>query len=157
MQELRRIKSGHLGERDNMVSMHDVRDAVWLYRTQGDDSYLRRIIMPLEILLTHYKRIIVKDSCVNAICFGAKILIPGLLRFDSGIEMGEEIVVVTTKGEAICLAYAQMTTNQMACVDHGVVAKIKRVIMDRGKYPKQWGLGPHAEKKKKIDPNRCLG
>ncbi|ETO26018.1 hypothetical protein RFI_11120 [Reticulomyxa filosa] len=150
MQELRRVRSGHLGERDNMVTMHDVLDAAWLYRTHGDESYLRRVVMPLEVLLTHYKRIIVKDSSVNAICYGGKIMIPGLLRFDSNIEMGEEIVVVTTKGEAVCLANAQMTSNQMGCVDHGVVAKIKRVIMDRDKYPRKWGLGPHAIQKQKM-------
>lgn len=36
--------------------------------------------MPLETLLTNYKRIVVKDSAVNAICYGAKLMIPGLLR-----------------------------------------------------------------------------
>ena len=40
---------------------------------------------------------------VNAICYGAKLMIPGLLRYESGIEMNEEIVIMTTKGEAIAL------------------------------------------------------
>ena len=31
----------------------------------------------------------------------------------------------------------------MTC-DHGVVAKIKRVIMDKDLYPRRWGLGPRA-------------
>jgi len=150
MQELRRVKSGHLGERDNMVTMYDVLDAKYWYDTTRDESYLRRIVMPLEVLLTKHKRIFVKDTSVNAICYGAKILIPGLLRFDSNIDIGEEIVVVSTKGEAVCLANAQMTSNQMATIDHGVVAKIKRVIMDRETYPRRWGLGPHAQKKKRI-------
>ena len=30
-------------------------------------------------------------------------MIPGLLRFEDGIEMGDEIVLMTTKGEAIAL------------------------------------------------------
>lgn len=30
-------------------------------------------------------------------------MIPGLLRYESGIEMNEEIVIMTTKGEAIAL------------------------------------------------------
>lgn len=30
-------------------------------------------------------------------------MIPGLLRYESGIEMNEEIVMMTTKGEAIAL------------------------------------------------------
>ena len=30
-------------------------------------------------------------------------MIPGLLRYESGIEMNEQIVIMTTKGEAIAL------------------------------------------------------
>merc|ERR550525_2005539 len=61
-----------------------------------------------------------------------------------------EIVVCTTKGEAICIAIAQMTTASMASCDHGVVAKIKRVIMERDTYPRKWGLGPKATVKKDM-------
>jgi len=116
----------------------------------GDDSYLRRIVMPLERLLTPYKRIIVKDSAVNAICYGAKLLLPGVLRFSTDIELGTQVVVVSTKGEAIAIAHAQMTTAQMSTCEHGVCAKTKRVIMERDTYPRRWGLGPKALEKKKL-------
>jgi predicted ribosome-associated RNA-binding protein Tma20 len=156
----------------------------------GAEAYLRRVIRPLETLLTTYKRVVVKDSAVNAICYGAKFMIPGLLRYESGvskahlhcrkrrvpspnrrgrlrgsgvflrvclclcvygqIELNEEIVIITTKGEAIALGIAQMTTVQMATCDHGVVARIKRVIMERDTYPRRWGLGPKAQEKKKL-------
>ncbi|KAK8695585.1 hypothetical protein V6N13_000738 [Hibiscus sabdariffa] len=106
--------------------------------------------MPLEVLLTSYKRLVVKDSAVNAICYGAKLMIPGLLRFENDIEVGEEVVLMTTKGEAIALGIAEMTTAVMATCDHGVVAKIKRVVMDRDTYPRKWGLGPTASMKKKL-------
>lgn len=39
---------------------------------------------------------------------------------------------------------ALMTTAVMATVDHGAVAKIKRVIMERDVYPRKWSLGPHV-------------
>lgn len=150
MQELRRVRSGILGEKDNMVTMHDVMDAQWVYDNYRDETYLRRVIMPLEVLLTSYKRLVVKDSAVNAICYGAKLMIPGLLRFENDIEVGEEVVLMTTKGEAIALGIAEMTTAVMATCDHGVVAKIKRVVMDRDTYPRKWGLGPTASMKKKL-------
>ncbi|CAM6088336.1 unnamed protein product [Calypogeia fissa] len=150
MQELRRVRSGILGERDNLVTMHDVLDAQWQYDHNQDESYLRRVIMPLEVLLTSYKRLVVKDSAVNAICYGAKLMIPGLLRFENGCEVGEEVVLMTTKGEAIALGVAQMTTAVMATCDHGVVAKVKRVVMERDTYPRKWGLGPRASTKKKL-------
>jgi H/ACA ribonucleoprotein complex subunit 4 len=150
MQELRRCRSGILGEQQNMVTMHDVLDAQWLFDNFKDESYLRRAIMPLEVLLTGFKRCVVKDSAVNAICYGAKLMIPGLLRFESGIEVDDEVVLITTKGEAVAVAIAQMTTGVMATVDHGCVAKIKRVIMERDTYPRRWGVGPYATIKKKL-------
>ncbi len=168
--------------------MHDVLDAQWHYDNTKDESYLRRVVKPLELILIHHKRIVVKDSAVNALCYGAKLMIPGLLRFEDGIEIGDEIVLMTTKGEAIALGVyyqffyyyfhlrlhtpslfslltlplsltltlspllgiAQMTTGVMATCDHGIVSKIKRVIMERDTYPRQWGLGPHAIAKKKL-------
>ena len=57
--------------------MHDVLDAQWMCDNLKDEGYLRRAVMPLEVLLTNYKRIVVKDSAVNAICYGAKMMIPG--------------------------------------------------------------------------------
>ncbi|KAJ1936913.1 centromere/microtubule-binding protein cbf5, partial [Linderina pennispora] len=150
MQELRRVRSGALTENDNMVTMHDVMDAQWVYDNTKDESYLRRVVRPLEWLLTGYKRIVVKDSAVNAICYGAKMMIPGLLRFEDGIEVNDEVVLMTTKGEAIAIGIAQMTTAVLATCDHGVVAKIKRVIMERDTYPRKWGLGPVAQKKKQL-------
>lgn len=150
MQELRRVRSGIMGEKDNMVTMHDVMDAQWMYDNYRDETYLRRVIMPLEVLLTSYKRLVVKDSAVNAICYGAKLMIPGLLRYENDISVGEEVVLMSTKGEAIALGIAEMTTAVMATCDHGVVAKIKRVVMDRDTYPRKWGLGPRASMKKKL-------
>lgn len=165
------ICAGIQSESDGLVTMHDVLDAQWVYDNFKDESYLRRVIKPLEGLLVQHKRIIMKDSSVSAICYGAKITLPGVLRYEDGIELGEEIVIVTTKGEAICIgklvtltfgvclfflyvifailmiiaANALMTTATIASCDHGVVAKIKRVIMERDLYPRRWGLGPKVQ------------
>ncbi|KAH7648908.1 hypothetical protein FG379_001277 [Cryptosporidium bovis] len=150
MQELRRVRSGCLSENDNLVTMHDVLDAQYLLDNFRDETYIRRIVSPLELLLTDMPRIVVKDSCVNAICYGAKLMIPGVLRFDNNINVGTEIVMMTTKGEAIAIGIAQMTTAVIASVDHGVVATIKRVIMERDTYEMRWGHGPRATEKKKL-------
>ena len=120
-----------------------------------------------------YKRIVVKDSAVNAVCYGAKLMIPGLLRYEADISVNEEVVLMTTKGrvqlshrhlytnsqagEAIALAIAQMSTVELATCDHGVVAKVKRCIMERDTYPRRWGLGPMALQKKKLVQEGKLG
>lgn len=98
MQELRRVRSGATGEEDDIFTMHDVMDAQWLMDNTKDESYLRKVVRPLESLLVNFKRIVVKDSAVNAICYGAKFMIPGLLRYESGIDVHEEVVLMTTKG-----------------------------------------------------------
>ncbi len=150
MQELRRVRSGILKEDESMVTMHDVLDAQYIYEQTKKEDYLRRVVRPLEILLTNYPRIVIKDSAVNAICYGAKLTVPGVLRFEANIENGKEIVLITTKGEAVAIAVAEMTSSVLASCDHGAVCKTKRVIMDRETYPKKWGLGPYALKKKKL-------
>ena len=93
--------------------------------------------MPLELILTNYPRIVVKDSAVNAICYGAQLMIPGVLRFEQGVEVGQEIVMMTTKGEAIATGIAQMTTAVIASVDHGVVADAGRRGCSRDEGSKQ--------------------
>ncbi|KAK0506082.1 putative rRNA pseudouridine synthase [Armillaria luteobubalina] len=160
MQELRRVRSGAMSENDDMVTMHDVLDAQWMYDNTRDESYLRRVIRPLECLMVGYKRIVVKDSAVNAVCYGAKLMIPGLLRYEADISLNEEVVLMTTKGEAIALGIAQMSTVELATCDHGVVAKVKRCIMERDTYPRRWGpwtrrdgkLGKHGEKLEGVTP-----
>lgn len=150
MEELRRNKSGILSENDYLCSMHDVLDAQYKYMHQKDESYLRTVIKPLEILLTNYPRVVVKDSSVNAVCYGAKLLIPGILRYSSNIEIGQECVLITTKGEAIAVAVAQMTASEIYSADHGIAFKTKRVVMDRDTYPVRWKLGPRASRKKYL-------
>lgn len=51
-----------------MVTMHDVLDAQWLYDNHKDESYLRRVVYPLEKLLTSHKRLVMKDSAVSSVC-----------------------------------------------------------------------------------------
>ena len=50
-----------------------------------------------------------------------------------------------------------MSTVELATCDHGVVAKVKRCIMERDTYPRRWGLGPVALQKKKMVKDGKLG
>eukprot|EP00341_Mesodinium_pulex_P015808 CAMPEP_0116956428 /NCGR_PEP_ID=MMETSP0467-20121206/43321_1 /TAXON_ID=283647 /ORGANISM="Mesodinium pulex, Strain SPMC105" /LENGTH=138 /DNA_ID=CAMNT_0004642887 /DNA_START=941 /DNA_END=1357 /DNA_ORIENTATION=+ len=57
---------------------------------------------------------------------------------------------MSTKGEAVALGLAEMTSAVMATCRHGMAARLKRVILDRDYYPKKWGLGPRAKVKKNM-------
>jgi len=150
MEELRRVRTGTISENYNNVSMHDILDAKYLLDKELDESFMRKVIMPLEFYLVNYKRIIVKDSAINAICHGAKLLVPGILRYDDGILPNQDVVLMSPKGEAIALAIALLSSSEIKICDHGSVARPRRVIMERNLYPKQWGLGPVQEKKKQL-------
>lgn len=47
------------------MTMHDVLDAQWQFDHNKDETYLRRVIFPLEKLLTSHRRIVMKDSAVS--------------------------------------------------------------------------------------------
>jgi H/ACA ribonucleoprotein complex subunit 4 len=89
MEELRRTRTGIMTENDYLVTMHDVLDAKWRYDNFKDETYMRRVILPLEVVLTQMRRILIKDSSINAICYGAKLMIPGILRYDDYINIGD--------------------------------------------------------------------
>ena len=36
------MRSGIMGEKDNMVTMHDLLDAQWMFDNHKDEAYLRR-------------------------------------------------------------------------------------------------------------------
>ena len=95
------------------------------------------MLLDVQAVLTKCRRLVVKDSAVNAIAYGAKLMIPRLLRCADGVAVDDEVVLMTTKGEAIALGIAQIATSAMATCNHGCVAKIKRVIMKPRTYPRR--------------------
>ena len=53
--------------------------------------------------MTNYPRIVIKDSAVNAVCYGGKLLVPGVLRYSNELAVDKECVLITTKGEAVAM------------------------------------------------------
>ena len=56
MEELRRSRSGILSENKYLMTMHDVLDAQRKYQQDKDEKYLRRVVLPLEVLLSRISR-----------------------------------------------------------------------------------------------------
>lgn len=141
MQELRRTRAGPFVENEDLVTLHDV--AYWFDRWQetGDDSILRKFIQPMEKALALLPKIYVKDSAVDALCHGASLTAPGVASLETGVKAGSMVAILTLKGEAVALAEAQASTEEILSMAHGVVAKVKRVLMPRGTYPKCWKSG----------------
>ena len=141
MQELRRTRAGSFGENSDIVTLHDV--AYWFmeWQEQKDDEILRKFIQPMEKALALVPKIYIRDSAVDAICHGASLTAPGVLSIETGINSGLMIAVFTLKGEAVALAKAAVSTEEILEMEHGFVAETERVLMPRGTYPKRWRSG----------------
>ena len=141
MQELRRTRAGPFVENGNIVTLHDV--AYWFmeWQRQKDEKILRKFIQPMEEALALVSKIYIRDSAVDAICHGANLTAPGVLSLETEINNGSMVAVFSLKGEAVALAKAVASSEEILNMEHGVVAKTERVLMPRGTYPKRWKSG----------------
>ncbi len=137
MHELRRSRSGPFVEAD-LVTMLDLVDGIDRWKQEGDESRLREVICPVEEALGLLPKIWIRDSAVDAVCTGAKLAMPGILRLESGIEVGAMVAVLTQKGEAVALMSALASGEQIMEAEHGLAAMPVRVLMPRGSYPRMW-------------------
>lgn len=138
MLELRRVRSGPFAEDGTLVKLQDVADAYVLWKEEGREDMLRKVILPVEACVRALPKVVIRDGAVDAICHGASLAAPGVLKVETGISVGGLIAVMTLKGELVALMEALMTSKQMYEADKGLVAKPVRVIMKPGTYPKKW-------------------
>lgn len=138
MRELRRTKAGPFVEDKELITLHDVSYLHGLWQETSDESVPRRFIHPMEKTLELLPKVYIRDSAVDALCHGAHLAAPGVLSLETKIKTNDVIAVFTQKGEAVALAKALASTEEILRMDHGLVAKIRRVLMPRGVYPKAW-------------------
>lgn len=138
MKELRRTKSGPFKEDETLTSLIGLFDAYEAWKETGNEEELRKVILPMERGLTHLPKIIIRDNAISAICHGANLAVPGILKFHDIIEKDMLVLLESVKGEAIALAKATLSSREIVSANHGIAAKTTRVLMDRDVYPKEW-------------------
>jgi H/ACA ribonucleoprotein complex subunit 4 len=139
MQELRRTRAGPFTEDGkSFVTLHEVANWFAEWQEKNDDAMLRKFIQPMENALALLPKIVIRDSAVDAICHGANLTAPGVLSVESAIAKGSVTAILTLKGEAVALAQALVSSEEMLSLGHGAVAVLRRVVMPRGTYPKVW-------------------
>lgn len=137
LQDLRRTRTAAFTEEDARP-LNDLRDAWVLWKEQRSEEELRGLLRPVEAMLGHLRRVIVKDTSVDALCHGASLAAPGLVEIDEGIARGDLVAVMTRKGESVGVGRAEMTADQMLSAGRGVAVTPDRVLMAPGTYPKLW-------------------
>jgi len=144
MKELRRTKAGPFMEGETMIGLDKLRNLYELYNeSEGKEKYvfekeLRKYLRPMEEALKDFRKVYVKDNAINSICHGADLAIPGLSEFDSDIEMGEEIAMMSLKGELIGMGTAFLDSKDVMKKKKGAFVKTSKVFMDVGVYPDVW-------------------
>lgn len=140
MEELRRTRAGPFREDETLVTLHQLTDAYAAWKETGDEAGLRRVILPVEAALRHLPRLVIADNAVDAICHGAPLALPGLLRLETDISKGDIVALFTLKGEAVGIGRADMNSREMLDGKTGIAVLTERVIMEPGTYPKAWKL-----------------
>ncbi|NVM02327.1 MAG: RNA-guided pseudouridylation complex pseudouridine synthase subunit Cbf5 [Candidatus Helarchaeota archaeon] len=135
MQELRRTRHGNLKEDENLITLHDLTDAYHFWKEDNDESYLRKIIFPMEKMIDFLPKIIIRDSAIDAICHGADLAAPGIVKLNPLIKPNSLVGIFSLKNELIALGMVKKTSKQILETEHGIVCKTQRVIMEPGVYP----------------------
>lgn len=134
MMELRRTKAGPFNE-ESLGTLQDLKDAYYYYKEEKKEEALRKLIHPLEFGVSHLPKVWVLDTTVDSLCHGATLAIPGVSRVESDIQVGEEVAILTLKGELIAVGQALITSRGML-KEKGLAVKSSQVFMDPGTYPK---------------------
>ncbi|MDV3243645.1 MAG: RNA-guided pseudouridylation complex pseudouridine synthase subunit Cbf5 [Nitrososphaerales archaeon] len=137
MIELRRTKVGPIREEDGFVTLHQLSDAMYRLRS-GDESAFRAAVKPVERCIGSIRRLVIRDSAVDAICHGARLAVPGILSASEGISRGETVAIMSGKGELVALGKALVPSSELQSMSKGLASTVERVVMKQGTYPKLW-------------------
>jgi H/ACA ribonucleoprotein complex subunit 4 len=144
LKELRRTKSGRFTEPQS-ITLQDLKDAFWLWREKGEEVAMRRILSPIEALVTELPEIIVKDGAAGAIAHGAPLMRPGIVSIAADLERGDTVRLMTMKGELVALASMLTRSEMISEMNEGEVARPESVFLPSEVYPRAW--------KKKKNPS----
>lgn len=144
MVELRRTRSGKMTE-DRANTLHEIKDAYVFWQQYGHGEYLRKMVLPMEVLVEPLPKVVVKATAVDAVCHGAHLSVKGVHMLDEGIRKNALVAMMTARGELIALGRMAMSTDKVMAADSGVAVETTRVFMDRGHYPKMWKYSTDLE------------
>jgi H/ACA ribonucleoprotein complex subunit 4 len=136
MEELRRTQQGGYKE-EEAETLQDIVDAYRFYKDDREEEKLRKVLHPIEHAVKDVPKIVIKDSAVNAVANGSNLGSTGISKLQDGIKDGDQVAIMTLKGELVALAEAEMTSEEI--YDHeDTAATLEKVFMDPSKYPRRW-------------------
>lgn len=138
MAELRRTRVADFKEDETIKTLQDVNDAYHYWTEDDDETPLRECVLPMETAASHLKKIVIRDSAVDALCHGADLAAGGILQYSEGIKKNETLAIMTLKGELVAAGLALAFSPEIESADKGIMVDIKKVFMEPGTYPMMW-------------------
>jgi H/ACA ribonucleoprotein complex subunit 4 len=136
MLELRRTRVGNFTEQENLVTLQNLKDALTIYQKENEPYYLRKIIFPMEKMVSHLPKIYIRDTAVDAICHGADLASAGICYIDARIKSNMLVALMTLKKELIGFGTSLKDAMQIYKAKSGILVKSNKVFMERGIYPR---------------------
>ena len=140
LKELRRTKSGRFIE-PQAITLQNLKDAYWLWKDKGEDVAMRRILAPIESLVSEIPQIIIKDGAAGAIAHGAPLMRPGIVSIAENLERGDTVRLMTMKGELVAMASMLTRSESIVEMKEGEVARTDSVFLPSDAYPRAWKKG----------------
>lgn len=123
MGALRRTGTEPFDDTD-LVTMHDLADALAVWREDGDAEWLREVVQPAERALSHLPSVTVASSAAEQVANGAPVFAPGVIEAEDAPE-DALVACYTPNGAAICLG--RLVGDPGA--DEGTVVDLERVLV----------------------------
>ncbi|MDR2966757.1 MAG: RNA-guided pseudouridylation complex pseudouridine synthase subunit Cbf5 [Methanobacteriaceae archaeon] len=138
MAELRRTQVGPLNENKDLITLQDLTDAFYYWNVEGDESYIRKCILPMEKATDFLPKVLIRDSAVDAICHGANLASGGIVGLSENIKKGKNVAILTLKGELVASAETLYNLEDIIDSSSKIVFDTKKVFMKPGIYPMMW-------------------
>jgi H/ACA ribonucleoprotein complex subunit 4 len=129
MVELRRTQAGPFSEKDNLVTLNDLNDAIHFYKEENNDKFLRHCVQPIENALRHLAKCWIFDTTIKSLTHGRDLGIPGISKLEN-FKKGEFVAIVTLKGELVAIGEALMSAVEVNIKDKGLAVDVKKVFME---------------------------
>ena len=137
MIELRRTKAGPLREEDGAIGLDKLRNLYELYlESNGEEEKitlereLKKYILPMEDVLGDFKQIMLLDSAISSVSHGSDLALPGVYQYDDSVRVGEEVQIITSKGELIAMGEMKMSGEDIKEKTNGICVEIQKVFIE---------------------------
>lgn len=108
-----------------LAGPYTLRDSVTIKEFSKKPEYY---LKPVETAVTHLKHVWLDDKTIASMKNGSQPFLPGVYKYEEGINKGELIAIMNSKQELAALGTALLDDNEFKGIK-GQVAKLERVML----------------------------